>query len=717
MLTSSQALRRFVILVSMLTLCAACRAASYTVTPVAGDNGKISPTTAQTVQSGGFVTFTATPNAGFVVDQWLVNGTAADIPAGSITFSDGPVQGNETVKVTFKKAPQMRMWNERWDTALGGNGQVQTNYFNGFDAAGDTWVVNQVQPSGKPQFVEIYKLNQYGSVTYDLTVPSPNEIIPRGFAMDRMGDFFLQTDQYNSSFQETEVLQGWNPSWKPIFTKSTSFSTGQYATGLGLGTDFGGNVYSANTVQTNGTFAVNYTKYSGLGDFQFTKSLPFESNYARFDPTDGRCSMVGYELNKNGLAIGAAAAVFNSQSPTLGFYRTMAYTKNFDYYFGGGVFDQYGDYYLNQISANASGAATTLLDCYSPTMNLLYSNPISGYGWYTAASSPYKNFTWGSSDVYNSTGLFLMSNDYGTPLWNVSTQGYKVAAFNPDDLIGTLENDAMHSAIVASWNSQNGVQTVFGNFFGPKGSTSYIGETFNGGSCCCDCCGCPSFLAALSFLSGTDRAPTDVNVESGDAYIYAYTFGTTLNALSVAVPVVSGVTFPVTASLTSPLTEGEVRVDLSVTAGVFSNDLSTTSAIVAAPLQSTAAEVVPALTNAVEHLVVTAESQGVLRTVTVTVMPATIASIDLNTAVTAAANTTDAYTLDLNGKAGSGGIGVTITSSDTAVIPNASGTVAEGASSLAGSLKVNKVAAKETVTLTFKTSTGSSLAKVVTVSP
>ncbi len=52
-----------------------------TVSPSAGTNGSINPNTAQIVANGGSVGFTATPNAGYTVYQWLVNGGVAQTEA------------------------------------------------------------------------------------------------------------------------------------------------------------------------------------------------------------------------------------------------------------------------------------------------------------------------------------------------------------------------------------------------------------------------------------------------------------------------------------------------------------------------------------------------------------------------------------------------------------------------------------------------------------
>jgi hypothetical protein len=80
------------------------KAVTYTVTPSAGANGSISPNTAQSVGSGRNVTFTATPNTGYTVDQWLVNGSA--MQAGGTSYTVSNVTTDTTVQVTFKAEVQ-----------------------------------------------------------------------------------------------------------------------------------------------------------------------------------------------------------------------------------------------------------------------------------------------------------------------------------------------------------------------------------------------------------------------------------------------------------------------------------------------------------------------------------------------------------------------------------------------------------------------------------
>jgi hypothetical protein len=73
--------------------------AMFAVTPVAGSNGAISPQTLQTVASGGSVMFTATPDNGYVVNDWLVDGDVAQ--TGGTSFALSNVQGPHTVTVNF----------------------------------------------------------------------------------------------------------------------------------------------------------------------------------------------------------------------------------------------------------------------------------------------------------------------------------------------------------------------------------------------------------------------------------------------------------------------------------------------------------------------------------------------------------------------------------------------------------------------------------------
>jgi methyl coenzyme M reductase beta subunit len=73
--------------------------AAYTVTASAGAKGTISPSSAQIVNSGSSVTFTATPSTGYTVNGWSLDGSAAQ--TGGTTYTLSNVMANHTISVTF----------------------------------------------------------------------------------------------------------------------------------------------------------------------------------------------------------------------------------------------------------------------------------------------------------------------------------------------------------------------------------------------------------------------------------------------------------------------------------------------------------------------------------------------------------------------------------------------------------------------------------------
>lgn len=72
---------------------------TYTITPMSGTNGSISPSTPTTVNSGASQSFVATPNAGYGVYQWLLDGNVAQTGGDVYTLSN--VVANHTVQVSF----------------------------------------------------------------------------------------------------------------------------------------------------------------------------------------------------------------------------------------------------------------------------------------------------------------------------------------------------------------------------------------------------------------------------------------------------------------------------------------------------------------------------------------------------------------------------------------------------------------------------------------
>lgn len=73
--------------------------APVTITASAGANGSINPSGSFTKNVGDNLSFLASPNANYVVNQWLVDGNV--MQAGGTSFSLSGIQTNHTVLVTF----------------------------------------------------------------------------------------------------------------------------------------------------------------------------------------------------------------------------------------------------------------------------------------------------------------------------------------------------------------------------------------------------------------------------------------------------------------------------------------------------------------------------------------------------------------------------------------------------------------------------------------
>ncbi|MDI1352704.1 MAG: hypothetical protein PSV35_08090, partial [bacterium] len=74
----------------------------YLITPNADLHGTIAPNTPKIVAAGSNLTLTATPEKGYHVDQWLVDGGIAQ--KGGTTFTLARIKTNHSVEVTFTKA-------------------------------------------------------------------------------------------------------------------------------------------------------------------------------------------------------------------------------------------------------------------------------------------------------------------------------------------------------------------------------------------------------------------------------------------------------------------------------------------------------------------------------------------------------------------------------------------------------------------------------------
>lgn len=71
----------------------------YTIISSASSNGSISPNGSQMVNPGGSLTFSATPDPGYGVNQWLVDGSL--VQTGGATYQLTNITANHSVSVTF----------------------------------------------------------------------------------------------------------------------------------------------------------------------------------------------------------------------------------------------------------------------------------------------------------------------------------------------------------------------------------------------------------------------------------------------------------------------------------------------------------------------------------------------------------------------------------------------------------------------------------------
>ncbi|MCX5824476.1 MAG: hypothetical protein NTY86_13460 [Deltaproteobacteria bacterium] len=72
---------------------------NFTITASAGANGSISPSGQVSVPSGESPLFTATPNSGYTVDKWTLDGTV--VRTGGTIYTVSNVQANHTLNVSF----------------------------------------------------------------------------------------------------------------------------------------------------------------------------------------------------------------------------------------------------------------------------------------------------------------------------------------------------------------------------------------------------------------------------------------------------------------------------------------------------------------------------------------------------------------------------------------------------------------------------------------
>jgi len=173
----------------------------YVVTVSAGVNGAISPNTTQIVSSGSSIAFTATPATGYEVNQWLVNGSAAQ--TGGNTFNLNNITANAAVQVTFVQLPNTALVT----ASAGPNGGISPNTSQAVDTGGSVsftatpasgYVVNQWLANGT--------VAQTGGTNYTLADVTANTAVQVTFVP---AEFFFtasSTEVQNTDGQVTVTV-------------------------------------------------------------------------------------------------------------------------------------------------------------------------------------------------------------------------------------------------------------------------------------------------------------------------------------------------------------------------------------------------------------------------------------------------------------------------------------------------------------------------------
>lgn len=141
----------------------------YTITASAGQHGTVSPSGTFSAEYAQTITFNATPDTGYAVDTWYVNGNPTG--AGSSTLLLG-VNGNTTVSVTFARITYTVSVSAGQNGTVSPNGNVTVN-------SGDTltmtaspaqyYTVDQWSVSGSQV--------QNGGTTFSLANVSQNQTV------------------------------------------------------------------------------------------------------------------------------------------------------------------------------------------------------------------------------------------------------------------------------------------------------------------------------------------------------------------------------------------------------------------------------------------------------------------------------------------------------------------------------------------------------------
>jgi hypothetical protein len=152
---------------------------TYMVTPTAEANGRIGPNTPGAVSRGANVDFVATPDSGYDVGVWILNGSVVQFGGATYTLND--VNADSTVEVTFTPAPGSHTVIPK----VGVNGGISPNT-NQIVASGGSVTFNASPDYGYivSQWVFNGRAVQTGGMNYTLSNVTANGTVEVTFRAD-----------------------------------------------------------------------------------------------------------------------------------------------------------------------------------------------------------------------------------------------------------------------------------------------------------------------------------------------------------------------------------------------------------------------------------------------------------------------------------------------------------------------------------------------------
>lgn len=246
------------------------RFCTYEVTGSAGSNGSISPSGSTSVTEGGNISFSATPNTGYQVDEWSVDSEVVQMGGTSYTLTN--VQGPHSVDVTFKLCTYIVTGSS------GSNGSI--------DPSGST----SVPPGGSVSFsatpdrdyeVDAWSVDdeivQWGGTSFTLSNVQANHTVYVTFTPIWYTVTASAGSNGSVSPMNVTVTSGSNPTFTA--TPNHSYEVDTWFLD-GFSTQQGGGTYTISQIKDDHTLHVTFREASSysLGEKDFEDEQEFEDD-------------------------------------------------------------------------------------------------------------------------------------------------------------------------------------------------------------------------------------------------------------------------------------------------------------------------------------------------------------------------------------------------------------------------------------------------------